>query len=125
MPINSAPVQFRIDFQRRRRRIGTLAVTAFPSLLKRPESLPPALRARSVSGCKSHGLVEEEQLCIAPGRHYNTSPAPKFQTARDPTLASEVAHDLASLIVQRAPITHEHSPGWRTKNRAVWVHSIL
>jgi hypothetical protein len=100
-------------------------IPAVPSVLERRESIPSAFRARSVPGCKSNGFVEEEQFCITPGRHYGALPVLEFQTASDPTLAIEWAHNLAILIVQRAPITHVSAPGGRTKNRAVGVHSIL
>jgi hypothetical protein len=118
-------MQFRIDLRRTRGRLWVLFVPAFPSVLKRYESFPPALCAWSVPGCKSDGFVEEKQLCITARGHYGALPASEFQTAGDPTPAFELAHDLAFLVVQPAPIAHERSPGGRTKNSAVGVHPIL
>jgi len=80
-----------------------------PAKLEIPAS--PALRARAVARGQGRGLVEEEELGVAPGRH-DPAPAPlEPQHADDPALADPGAPDVSIGVVQAAAVAHQRAAG--------------
>jgi len=108
-----------IDPRRVQRRIHLIG--KYPSVLPRifrsqprfPEiviSLTAAFGARPMARGQRHGLIQEEQLRVASGRHHRTPAASKLEHARDPAPARVLPHDSALIAVYRAAtVSHERS----------------
>jgi hypothetical protein len=58
---------------------------------------------------QGRGLVEEEQLRVAPGRHDLPAASPELPHAVDPPLPDELAPDRARRVVQAASVAHERA----------------
>src|SRR5580704_10936203 len=88
----------------------SLTFTTSPRLLESVEPFTAALGTWSVPGGERHGLVEEEQLRVAPLGHHDSVPPSKFQNARNPAPAFETARDLAIAVVDRTAAVAHHRP---------------
>jgi len=124
--VDSGTMQFQIDFRREKGSSAIPLMRAHPNIPERIEPFPPALSARSVSGGKRHGFVQEEEFGVKARRHHG-APAPfEFQQARNPSPALELTDDYTLIIVQRpAPVAHQHSTGGRTDNRPTGIDAVL
>lgn len=77
---------------------------------------PPAKCTRAVPGGKRHGFVEEKEFGIPMWGHHGAMPVLVFQNTGDPRLVSPAsATKFAVILVENAPIAHEH-PARRVGN---------
>jgi hypothetical protein len=81
---------------------------------------PAALAARPVPGRQRRGLVEEEELRVAPGRHHGAPPSLEREEARHPgpVAPDHPPDDAAGLVVEPAAIAHQRAAGRRREQVA-------
>ena len=98
-PVDSMAMEFRVHriCTHRLRRIRRLP--ALPRFAERSKALPPALRARPMTGGERHRLVQEEKLRVASGSHHGALAPAKFQNASDPPSSLVLADNLALFVV--------------------------
>ena len=72
------------------------------------------------------GLVKEEQLGVAPGRHERAaSPAPELELASDPPLDGVPPADSALLVMQAAPVAVDEPSGGTGNELTEWGDPVL
>ena len=99
--VDTLEVQLRVDGVRS----GRTRMQLPPEREEAVVVLPPAQRARTVTGRQRGGFVEEEQLGeLARLQERMAVPSTEAQPARDPALAVEAAADLPICVVQAAPV---------------------
>jgi hypothetical protein len=99
--VDALLVEMRID------RIGALVprMTVGPDRAEAVVVLPPAERARAMSGGEGRHLVGEEELGEPSRLHERAAvPAPELEPAGDPALPAVPPSDAARLVVQAAAI---------------------
>lgn len=105
---NAFRVQHSIDLRDAKRYIRRHAVSQPPRGGEGVEAASAALCTGAVSGGQGGGLVEEEKLGVAVGRHDGLLPPFVADVARDPaSRRPPLAPDLPILVMQASPIA-EH-----------------
>jgi hypothetical protein len=79
-----------------------------------------------MAGGKRGGLVEEEQLGVAAGRHHRSPAAFELQQAGYPAPAYERAHDpLGGIVKAAATVSHQGAALRGRDQLAEWRDAIL
>jgi hypothetical protein len=116
--IGGEPVAVEDRVERADPAVGGDAAGGVPRPPRRDESAkvwPAALAARPVPGRQRRGLVEEEELRVAPRRHHGAPPALERQEARHPgpVAPDHPPDDAAGLVVEPAAVAHQRAAGRR------------